>query len=156
MSPTASDAALVRIVPAEGMDEVRALFEEYRASLGLSPCFEGFARELAELPGDYAPPAGCILVARVGTEPAGVVALRPLADGAAEMKRLYVRPAHRGRGIGLRLAADVIAEARARGHRALRLETLDSMAAARQLYAELGFVADTARKGGVLRYELPL
>lgn len=159
MSPTPADAEPLRIVPAEGpadLGEVRALMREYWAAFDLSPCFQGFARELAELPGAYAPPAGALLLARVGGAVAGVVALRPMAeDGAGEMKRLYVRPAHRGRGIARALVAAVLAEARARGYRVLRLDTLDRMAAARQLYAQLGFAAG-AEIDGVLHYELAL
>lgn len=159
MSPTPADTGPLRILPAAGaadLGEVRALLEEYWAAFDLSPCFQGFARELAELPGAYAPPAGALLLARVGDAVAGVVALRPMdEDGAGEMKRLYVRPAHRGRGIARALVAAVLAEARARGYRVLRLDTLDRMAAARQLYAQLGFAAG-AEIDGVLHYELAL
>lgn len=159
MSPTPADTGTLRIVPADGpgdLDAVRALMEEYWAAFDLSPCFQGFARELAELPGAYAPPAGALLLARVGEDVAGVVALRPMMEaGACEMKRLYVRPAFRGRGIARALVAAVLSEARARGYGVLRLDTLDRMAAARQLYAELGFAAG-AEIDGVLHYEFPL
>jgi GNAT superfamily N-acetyltransferase len=131
------------IVEALGAGEVarcRELFVEYQEGLGVSLCFQGFDRELAALPGDYAPPRGRLLMATVGGAPAGCVALRPLGDDVAEMKRLYVRAAHRGRDLGRALALRVIAEARLLGYRTLKLDTLPSMDAAQRLYSQLGFV----------------
>ena len=135
------------IVPALGPDLVaacRELFVEYQRALGVSLCFQGFDRELAELPGDYAPPSGRLFVARAGAQAAGCIALRSIAPQIAEMKRLYVKPEFRAAGLGRALAERVIGEAAAIGYRALKLDTLPSMRAAQRLYAELGF-RDAAR-----------
>jgi GNAT superfamily N-acetyltransferase len=117
----------------------RELLVEYQQRLGVSLCFQGFERELAELPAAYARPRGRLLLARIAGEPAGCVALRPLDARDAEMKRLYVRPAYRGMGIGRTLAECVIDEARGLGYARLKLDTLPQMHEARELYAALGF-----------------
>ena len=125
---------MYRIEPASPhqMDQVRALFREYAAGLGVDLCFQNFERELAELPGSYDP---ILLV----SDNAGCAALRPLSDTVGEMKRLYVRAEHRGHGLGRRLAETIIDTARHKGFHALRLDTMPQMQDAIALYRRLGF-----------------
>jgi len=119
--------------------DARELFSEYASSLDVDLCFQGFERELTELPGEYSEPEGCILLAFLESAHVGSVALRPLTSVICEMKRMYVRPAFRGHGIGLALAKEVIIEARKRGYKKMRLDSLPTMKEAQALYRSLGF-----------------
>jgi len=130
---------IVPVDSGERLAAVRDLLAEYAASLGFDLSFQGFEDELRSLPGDYAPPRGALLLAVVAGKAQGCVALRPLEENVCEMKRLYVRPAARGLGLGLRLAEAVIAEARRLRYRHMRLDTVPGMERAQRLYAELGF-----------------
>ena len=122
---------------------VRELFAEYARSLAIDLCFQNFEAELDSLPGDYAPPRGALLLAWAGQELVGCCALRPLDTvdypNACEMKRLYVRPALRGCGVGRRLAEAVMTAAQQAGYATLLLDTLSEMETARAMYQDLGF-----------------
>ena len=124
----------------EHINQARTLFREYEAWLNLDLCFQNFEKELAELPGAYAPPSGRLLLAFEDNELAGCVALRRLTDGVCEMKRLFLRPQFHGRRLGRGLAERIIEEARVIGYQRMRLDTLsEQMGSAIALYRSLGF-----------------
>ena len=134
------DAEAIRqaLLPRD-IDDARRLFLEYARWLKVDLCFQGFEREVAMLPGAYAPPRGRLLLVGEPGEAFACIALRPLEADIGEVKRLYVRPARRGERWGDRLARALLREARTIGYRELKLDTLAWMHAARTLYARLGF-----------------
>lgn len=138
-----AQAQLHLVVGPPHLDAVRTLFLEYQQSLGVDLCFQNFEQELQELPGEYAAPLGALLLATVDGEAAGCCALRPLVNtdhvNACEMKRLYVRRAFRGLGLGRQLAERIMDLARLAGYDCVLLDTLDDMESARALYEDLGF-----------------
>lgn len=146
MNPSSESPVITLCSPAQAADwqATRTIFLEYAASLSVDLAFQDFAQELDSLPGEYIEPRGALLLAWVNGEVAGCCALRPL-DGsdyanAAEMKRLYVRPAYRGLGLGRRLTEGILDAARSAAYHCVLLDTLDDMEAARALYEDLGFV----------------
>jgi ribosomal protein S18 acetylase RimI-like enzyme len=144
----------------EFLETVRTLFREYEASIRVDLCFQGFAKELAELPGEYARPSGRLLLAFDGDAVAGCGALRRLEDDVCEMKRLYVRPEHQGKSIGGALARELIRQAREAGYGRMRLDTMPSMGRAIAMYRSLGFREIAAYRfnpvPGALFFELQL
>ena len=120
--------------------QARELFLEYAQSLGMNLCFQNFEQELATLPGDYAPPHGRLLLAEYEAHLAGCVALHKWEAGICEMKRLYLRPSFRGKGLGRVLAEAIITEARNIGYQRMRLDTIEPiMKDAVEMYRKLGF-----------------
>ena len=120
--------------------QARELFQEYAQSLGVNLCFQNFEQELAGLPGHYAPPDGRLLLAEYDGQLAGCVALHKWEDGVCEMKRLYLRPSFRGKGLGRAIAEKIIAEARSIGYQRMRLDTIEPlMKDAAEMYRKLGF-----------------
>jgi putative acetyltransferase len=135
---------LLDAVEEDGLGQTRSLFRAYAAefagSIAEILCHQGFDAEVAGLPGRYAPPSGCLLLAMDGDIPAGCVALRDLGGGTCEMKRLYVTPEHRGRGVGRLLVEEVIRRAEGLGYSRMVLDSLPEMAGALALYRQHGFV----------------
>ena len=122
------------------MTHARELFLEYAQSLGMNLCFQNFEQELADLPGSYAPPDGRLLLAEYAAQLAGCVALHKWEGDICEMKRLYLRPAFRGKGLGHLLAESIIGEARQIGYQRMRLDTIEPiMKDAVEMYRKLGF-----------------
>ncbi len=134
------DFSLTQAETPSQIAQARELFLEYAQSLGFSLCFQNFDRELASLPGDYAPPNGRLLLAEYEGQVVGCVALHKLAPGACEMKRRYLRPTVRGKGLGRALAGRIIAEARQIGYQRMRLDTVEPvMKDAVAMYRKIGF-----------------
>jgi GNAT superfamily N-acetyltransferase len=131
---------LERAASAADIESVRVLFREYAESLGVNLEYQGFEEEVRDLPGDYAPPSGTLLLARNEGEVVGCVGVRAFDPATAEMKRLYVRPAGRGTGLGRTLAEAAIRFATVKGYERMRLDTLPMMGRAQELYRSLGFV----------------
>jgi len=129
----------IEIDAAAPLEEVRTLLREYPDSIPVSLEVADFEKWLADLPGPYAPPRGALLVARANGASAGCVCLRPLDDETAEIKRLYVRDAFRGAGVGRALVSELIALARGSGYTRLRLDTHSTMTPAQNLYRSFGF-----------------
>ncbi|PYX50671.1 MAG: GNAT family N-acetyltransferase [Acidobacteria bacterium] len=140
LSSAAKGFDLAQAESAAQIAQVRELFLEYAKSLGFSLCFQNFDRELASLPGDYAPPDGRLLLAEYEGEIVGCVALHKLEPDICEMKRLYLRPQFRGKGLGRVIADRIVAEARQIGYRRMRLDTVEPvMGDAVAMYRRIGF-----------------
>lgn len=138
-APARNTGPNVRPALAGDIEQVRTLFREYAQALVSCHCFTGFEEELRSLPGDYGEPKGRLLLGLIGRRVAGCVAVRRVDDATCEMKRLFVRPAFRGKGLGEALASRALAEAKAAGYRRMVLDTLLVMKEAQALYRKLGF-----------------
>jgi putative acetyltransferase len=156
----AADVFFVQVESSEQVDVARSLFREYEAWLKVDLCFQSFEAELSALPAPYVPPGGALLLALQAEEVVGCGAFRPWSTDACELKRMFVREAFRGKGIGRKLATALLSGASAAGYRSIRLDTLDFMREAVALYQSLGF-RPTRRyydnpHPGALFFELPL
>lgn len=129
----------VRVEAGDNLKKIKKLFREYEEFLGFELCFQDFENELKNLPGKYATPEGRLIMARVDGDIAGCVALKKIAEGICEMKRLYVRPEFRGQKLGRKLAEYIISEAMEIGYDKMRLDTLQRLKPALELYRSLGF-----------------
>jgi ribosomal protein S18 acetylase RimI-like enzyme len=168
VTQSADEGAMFRIIPADSeakISQARNLFREYAATLGVGVCLGDYDRELATLPGRYAPPEGRLVLAIEQSgenkeEAIGCAALRKFEEGTCELKRLYVRPQFRGQGVARELVQDLIAQAKSIGYRRVVLDTLPSMREAHRLYEALGFHQIAAYQKdpilGSLFFELPL
>lgn len=138
-----TEFSLTEILRAQSPDDIkhaRELFKEYAAWLEIDHCFQNFEKEMAELPGEYAPPNGRLFLASKDTEIAGCLAMRKIGESICEIKRLFVRPEFRGQGLGRQLAEAIIREAKQLGYQRMRLDTLPpKMNDAIALYRSLGF-----------------
>ena len=134
------DLKLLRPGSLQDLDMARQLFKQYAASLDFDLNFQNFDEELRRLPGEYAPPGGCLIIAMSNTEPVGCAALRRLDNGLCEMKRLYTVPSLRGTGVGRILVEAIVRAARQIGYVKMRLDTVPAMKAANRLYTSVGFV----------------
>jgi GNAT superfamily N-acetyltransferase len=132
-------ACVIRAYQSSDLETVRTLLREYADFVGSAICFASFEQELAQLPGHYAPPGGCLLLAEEEGRVMGCAGLRPFDAATGEMKRLYVRPGRQGTGMGRALATNIIDEARGAGYRRLLLDTLPKMHRAIAMYRSLGF-----------------
>jgi putative acetyltransferase len=133
---------MVRIIHShlpEQVDKVRSLFKQYAIGIGLDLGYQNFDNELVNLPGEYTPPQGALLMAIERSVPLGCVAMRPMERSICEMKRLFVKPAHRGKGIGRQLVQNIVDEARLAGYQRMRLDSISSMQEAIHLYQSEGF-----------------
>ena len=161
VSPVVKPLTFAEAKSALQIAQARELFLEYAQSLGFSLCFQNFDQELADLPGDYAPPAGRLLLAEYDAQLAGCVALHKLDSAICEMKRLYLRPQFRGNGLGRLLPEKIIAEARQIGYQRMRLDSVEPvMKDAVAMYRRFGFKDIAAYRPnpnpGVLYLELQL
>lgn len=138
-----NEFSLTEILRAQSPDDIghaRELFKEYAAWLEIDLCFQNFEKELADLPGEYAPPTGRLFLASKDAGIAGCVAMRKIGEGTCEIKRLFVRPEFRGQGLGRQLAKAIIRAAKQIGYERMRLDTLPpKMNDAIALYRSLGF-----------------